>query len=307
MRLNHENPPVLTILRNISTLIPQVTCFRPVCLFQQLCMESLYSYVKDSKDGRPWTKSPLQVGLPRIPRPGSRAHVEILRQWLQRCDKYHTDCNSLAKSRGAIPSRLIDVGPQDSSEVRLYETCVQDSMPYLALSHRWGSQPHFCTSPENLQDHKKGISLDLLPPTFRHAVQITRRLGFQYLWIDSICIVQGPKGDFNTMAKRMEDVFSRAYCVLAACSSQGQRDGFLWPREQRVHRAAPCGDREDPVYLCEFVDNFQSDVLESPLSKRAWVFQERALARRTIFFTERQTYWECGDGIQCETLTKLQK
>lgn len=180
-------------------------------------------------------------------------------------------------------------------------------MPYLALSHRWGSPPHFCTSPDNLRDHKIGISLDLLPATFRHAVHITRKLGFQYLWIDSICIVQGPEGDFNKMAKRMEDIFSQAYCILAACSAEGQRDGFLQQRQQRVHHAVRCRDRESPVYLCEFIDNFQSDVLDSPLSKRAWVFQERALARRTIFFTKSQTYWECGDGIQCETLTKLQK
>lgn len=155
--------------------------------------------------------------------------------------------------------------------------------------------------------HKKGIGLEMLPATFRHAIQITRDLGFQYLWIDSICIIQGPDGDFNEMAKRMEDVFSRAYCVLAASSAKGQTDGFLRPREQRSYHAIPCKGRDSPVYLCEFVDNFQEDVLESHLNQRAWVLQERALARRTIFFTDRQTYWECGDGIQCETLTKLKK
>lgn len=249
----------------------------------------------------------LQIGLPQLPIAGSQAHVEILRQWLQACDKDHIDCISTRRSVRVIPKRLIDVGTEHATHVRLYETCPQDQMPYLALSHPWGNPPHFCTRPENLSEHKTGISLEILPATFRHAVQITRQLGLQYLWIDSICIIQGPNGDFNEVAKHMEDVFSQAYCVLAASSAKGQADGFLKPRQQRVFHAVPCSDGGGPIYVCEFADNFQSDVLDSRLNQRAWVFQERALARRTIFFTDRQTYWECGDGIQCETLTKVQK
>ncbi|KAG6359198.1 hypothetical protein INS49_012718 [Diaporthe citri] len=34
---------------------------------------------------------------------------------------------------------------------------------------------------------------------------------------------------------------------------------------------------------------------------------ERALARRTIFFTEKQTYWECGTGVRCETAMNMNK
>ena len=34
------------------------------------------------------------------------------------------------------------------------------------------------------------------------------------------------------------------------------------------------------------------------------MLQERALARRTIYFAERQTYWECGGGVRSEALTK---
>jgi hypothetical protein len=35
--------------------------------------------------------------------------------------------------------------------------------------------------------------------------------------------------------------------------------------------------------------------------------QERALSRRTMHFTETQTYWECGEGVWCETFTKTKK
>ena len=66
-------------------------------------------------------------------------------------------------------------------------------------------------------------------------------------------------------------------------------------------------DNQPPLYITPFIDDFNKDVVESKLSKRGWVMQERLLAHRTIYFTETQTYWECGEGIRCETLTKADK
>lgn len=307
LRLNHELPPILTILRYTSESFSVKVEARHGAWSSILSLLSLTHILEDPQNAPSTGAAHSQVGLPRLPTPGSCAHINILRHWLQACDKGHRDCVPTGQPTHYVPTRLIDVGSEGFPTVKLYETLPQDSMRYLALSHPWGSPPHFCTCPKNLNDHKIGISLELLPNTFRHAIQITRKLGLQYLWIDSICIIQGPEGDFNKMAKRMEDVFSQAYCVLAASSAKGQTDGFLKPRRQRIHHVVPCGDKNVPAYLCEFMDDFQSDVLEGPLSQRAWAFQERALARRTIFFTDTQTYWECGDGIQCETLTKLEK
>lgn len=111
-----------------------------------------------------------------------------------------------------------------------------DRFSYIALSHPWGNielHKPFITLPENLQNFKDGIQFDELPNTFKHAVQTTRELGQRYLWIDSLCIVQGPKGDFNEQAKCMEEVFSSAYCVIAATRAQHQHDGFLGVRPER--------------------------------------------------------------------------
>ncbi|KAK7734705.1 hypothetical protein SLS53_007810 [Cytospora paraplurivora] len=150
-----------------------------------------------------------------------------------------------------------------------------------------------------------GIVFANLPTTFQHAVAATRGLGVQYLWIDSLCIIQGPDGDFQNEAKRMEDVFSQADCVLAASSATGQWDGFLTPREARNYLTIQQNDRPT-VYLCDYIDDFSKHVRGSYLNQRGWVLQERALARRTIYFTSKQTYWECGEGVRCETMTKMQ-
>jgi hypothetical protein len=61
------------------------------------------------------------------------------------------------------------------------------------------------------------------------------------------------------------------------------------------------------VYVCESIDNFKEHVLDGALNRRGWVLQEHALARRTVFFTTHQTYFECGRGVRCETMTKMSK
>lgn len=180
-------------------------------------------------------------------------------------------------------------------------------MKYLALSHPWGVQtPYFCTYRTNYEDHLKRIDFEKLPSTFQNAITMSRALGVQHLWIDSICIIQGEDGDFNEESKNMEDVFSSAYCVLAASSANGQYDGFLKPREARKFLTI-VRDGLPPTHVCRFIDDFGKHVIEGDLNKRGWVLQERALARRTIYFTSKQAYWECGDGVRCETLTKMHK
>lgn len=247
----------------------------------------------------------IQIGFPELPSVASQAHFDILRQWLRHCDANHPNCPPPKAS--PLPTRLIVLGDTNEPTIRIYETQPTDSLQYVALSHPWGPDrsKHFCTYRHNLEEYKKQILVNKLPATFQNAVQATRELGLKYLWIDSICIIQGADGDFEEEAKRMEEVFSSAYCVLAASSTVGQEDGFLNNREDNPY--VTLDNNGFPLYICEFRDDFNSHVLEGPLSKRGWVLQERALARRTIFFTDKQTYWECGDGVRCETMTKMKK
>ncbi|KAK0726255.1 heterokaryon incompatibility protein-domain-containing protein [Apiosordaria backusii] len=257
----------------------------------------------------------IQIGFPQLPLPASSTHFAILSQWLSDCDKNHRGCAPLKTY--PPPTRLIDLGsPGAPSPVaRLIETKASETFRYIALSHPWGQGHSFCTFPHNLAKHKRAILAhsSSFPDTFRDAITATRALGIRYLWIDSICIIQGPDGDFDKEAKRMEDVFSAAYCVIAASSARGQSDGFLKTRKERQFLHLPTsspaltrnGTDNGSLYICRFIDNFSDHVLNGPLSQRGWVLQERALARRTIYFTDWQTYWECGCGVRCETLTKI--
>lgn len=266
-----------------------------------------------SSNGHP---EDIQLGLPALPRIDSPAYYTILRGWLEDCEK-HTKCfpDSLRPMSSRLPTRLIDVGQNNStnvllSDTRLWGPCQADGLKYIALSHPWGDvkyHTHFSTTTKNIDNRlERGIVYDELPATFKDAVKVTRELGIRYLWIDSLCIVQGDDGDFKDEAKHMESVFSSAHCVIAASRASGTSAGFLKKRPDRKFVKFQ-DSLKNPFFICEAIDDFQHDVIDGALNKRGWVLQERALARRTIYFAETQTYWECGDGIRCETLTKMTK
>ncbi|KAF4952468.1 hypothetical protein FGADI_6702 [Fusarium gaditjirri] len=289
------------------------------------------------------TPSPTQIGRPRLPAsPREAEHFRLIKQWLEVCDENHDACKRVSLPKETVPrhitvyemdsvesvvsrdlqsrkstqlpTRLLEVGTQDSPKIRLCNTQTENipvQVKYIALSHPWGeatvTNPHFCTTTSNVVAYSNEIKFEALPHTFKDAVCTTRALGVEYLWIDSLCIIQGPGGDFETESSRMEQVFSSAYCVIAASSALGQFDGFLKDRTQSSENdyVAFSHERNAPFYVCCFLDDFNNDVLEGSMNKRGWVLQERALARRTIYFTDKQTYFECGDGVRCETLTKM--
>ncbi|KAJ0128463.1 Uncharacterized protein HZ326_28438 [Fusarium oxysporum f. sp. albedinis] len=226
-----------------------------------------------------------------------RPYSLLLRKWLWDCDQNHIQCERPQRKQIFWPKRVIFVG--DSNKLVLVEDQLHGE-DYLVLSHCWGrptveEKKLFCTTRENYKGRlHKSFSYDELPRTFQDAVRVTRLLGKQYLWIDAICIIQGPDGDWETEARTMEDIFASAYCTIAASSAGGWGDGFLQP-DLDSHHIGMQGIPSTPICACDF----ERDVDERPLVKRAWVLQERVLSRRIIHFAATHTYWECGKGVRC--------
>lgn len=249
----------------------------------------------------------IQTGFSKLPEVGSDAHFKVLREWIRNCDSTH-DC--VPERVDFVPTRLLQIGGLKDDVVRLLETGNRLPQPkkYAALSHRWGTPEHeemFCTTKARIEGLKSGVKASDLPKTFGDAVSVAQALGLDYLWIDSVCIIQDDSHDWAVESKLMEKVFSSAYCTLAASCASGMDDGFLKKRPER--RCIPMTLGNATYYACETIDDFHAHVDQSELSQRGWVLQERALSRRTIYFVEGQSYWECGGGVRCETMTKMRK
>ena len=208
-----------------------------------------------------------------------------------------------------MPTRLIEVGEKVGQPVRLVDSASIKPSRYVALSHCWGpleDNEKFCTSNQNIEQLKKCIDVQSLPRTFRDTVTITRGIGIKYIWIDSLCIIQDDEDDWERESGRMERVFSGAYCTIGASSASSSREGFLEFRSPRSCVQLQT-QSAGTLYVCPAIDDFHRHVELGQLNRRGWVLQERALSRRSIYFTSTQVYWECGKGVQCETLASLQK
>ncbi|KAL8914317.1 MAG: hypothetical protein Q9171_001037 [Xanthocarpia ochracea] len=152
---------------------------------------------------------------------------------------------------------------------------------------------------QNISALKRRISVNELPQTFRDMILISRSLQIQYIWIDSLCIVQDDKEDWKTEAAKMWQVYSNAYVNIAATSSSNSSQGLF--RQRGTLTTHPCiadvreGHPFMPAgkYHCYDDAEWANQVSRAPLNKRAWVQQEWLLSDRVIHFARDQVFWEC--------------
>jgi hypothetical protein len=108
-----------------------------------------------------------------------------------------------------MPLRVLDVAPPTAgtADVRLVETTPDQRDAYLCLSHCWGSQVQpIRTCIDTTAKRKQRIAFESMPKTLQDAVNIVRRLGFRYLWIDSLYIVQDDVEDWSLHTSLMADI-----------------------------------------------------------------------------------------------------
>lgn len=118
--------------------------------------------------------------------PLSDGGIERIKQLVDYCVQSHGDCEKPLTS--LLPRRVVYI-PDDGSNPRLYIT-KGGKHDYIALSHCWGKTQLLTTEASTIKQRQKGIKWDDLPKTFKDAIRVARILKIQYIWIDSLCILQ---------------------------------------------------------------------------------------------------------------------
>jgi hypothetical protein len=126
---------------------------------------------------------------------GSKASIERMKLWMTICQKAHPSCNRIHESdRGDVsPKRILDVEPPGACSGKLVPGGRRGQ--YSTLSHCWGAPQPITTTKATTSDRERGIPNAQLPQTYRDAVHVCRELEIQYLWIDSLCIIQDSDED----------------------------------------------------------------------------------------------------------------
>ncbi|KAM7185866.1 HET domain containing protein [Naviculisporaceae sp. PSN 640] len=249
--------------------------------------------------------------------------TELIASWVAECKGTHS-CQ--LPGPPTFPTRILDIG---DGQVRLEMPSDHEDFviePYVALSHCWGKSHLPRTTASTIDEYKSSVPWDVLSQTFRDAITLSRALGYRYIWIDSLCIIQDSDSDWRSEAAKMASVYSDAELVISAARSKDGTGGLFAERSppyivDRASRPVNSGhiiftDPTDDGELIEYyrrdaVRHAQWDAMElvssncdhiNPLLNRAWAFQERILATRIVHFAEHELIFECRQQQRCECM-----
>jgi len=227
--------------------------------------------------------------------------VDQLKRWIHTCKKNHAKTCESDWWRGgeALPNtvRIVDV-------VRMAIVPVPPSCRFVALSYVWGGPgDEYWTTQANLKPRSipGGLDASMLPSVISDSILLVRQLGEQYLWIDSLCIMQDDPGDKAVQIGVMELIYGSSEFTIFAAAGTSSRDplpgvcpGTRDPQQhitkiQGLHLALPLPDAK-------------SIITNSTWNERGWTYQEAMLSRRRVFFTTQQVYFECKKEVRSEEM-----
>jgi hypothetical protein len=261
----------------------------------------------------------LILGLPKLWPAIGNAHllkdatsttsIQVILGWFNQCLAEHPLCQTRIQN---LPTRVLHVG-DERQEPHLYETR-KEKAQYAALSHCWGDLQgvRLTTTRKVLEDRKKSIPINTLPKSFFDAVLLTRALGIEYLWIDSLCIIQDDEDDWARESAHMAEVYQNAALTISADGAANGSQGLFEPSinrsiEETILRPRRHSADSTPVYVRETTLATSGDHIhhirgmnDEPLRCRGWALQEWLLSTKIVHFTRGEILWECGEIQHCE-------
>ncbi|KAJ9605632.1 hypothetical protein H2200_009481 [Cladophialophora chaetospira] len=227
--------------------------------------------------------------------------INTARKWVSECSTSHRTCRKYASGARprSPPKRFIHLGDDC---INLTET-QGHPVEYLALSYCWGPVPHFQPTRPNLPTFLRTLPTTELPLTIQDAIEVTQRLGYRYLWVDALCIVQDDPADKAEETSRMHNIYQGASLTLCAASAEGVNEGF-WrqsdagPRATKFTFCLPSG-QTGRISIVTLLTPASLEE-DQPWIDRGWTLQESLLSPRLLLFCNKKIVWRCRDN-DCKT------
>lgn len=167
---------------------------------------------------------------------------------------------------------------------------------YLALSYTWGIQQTYVTTINTIKDKLHALDTALLPKTIIEAITVTRRLGFRYLWVDSLCIIQDSKEDKRHEISQMRLIFQHATLTIAAGKASSVTEGLLTKPDLQWFMAPfkipfRCSGSRDGTVSVGHTAYYER--FKDPWNSRAWTLEEQILSPRVLLYSYDGLRWLC--------------
>lgn len=217
------------------------------------------------------------------------------------CNACHKDCAPVEHRE--MPTRVIDLGHTGQQTPYILETKGRLGK-YLALSYCWGDgvKHQVKLKKATYTAMLQGFDESPLTTSHKEALQIARELGFQFVWIDALCIIQDDAADWENESSRMTECYRNANLTLVAGRSANSSRGFIGTtstpsmeplRFEYTHEMHP-GQKS---YWCICLPR---NIDTGPVEERAWCFQEDILSRRSLIFGVDQLFIRCQERLYHE-------
>ncbi|SCV34310.1 related to protein TOL [Fusarium fujikuroi] len=230
--------------------------------------------------------------------------IDKIKAWMEVCETEHDHCPG--RQSTALPKRVLKIADDDFSLYISQKGDVQtEDQRYVALSYRWGNDLPLKLTKDTMGDFIKGHPISNLPETLQDAVRISRNLGFRFIWIDALCIVQDDESDWVEQSALMADIYRYSSLNLCAADSAGCGSGMVQmaaPHLMEITAAttqsADTGSRETVVLVGGPISFAIIDWRSCGLLSRGWVFQEGLCSPRGLYVSRRHgLFWDCGTVI----------
>ncbi|CAG8975800.1 hypothetical protein HYALB_00008241 [Hymenoscyphus albidus] len=241
----------------------------------------------------------------------AEAYQKRLDQVLEQPFFSHQFCSAAIST--PLPSRILELGaPGETHDVRL-KVNAGISERYATLSHCWGESQPLKLTRSTFEEFRTGIAFESLPRTFQDAVTAAQSLELKYLSIDSLCIVQDSKEDWEEQCTAMRQIYKYSFVTLAALGASDCNAGFLRSRSLPLkvdfqlsdgasvflsHHGCADYPYDGPPNRQDYMRSDKRDyrpLTEQNLRlfKRAWILQERLLSSRVLYLSTSRMYLEC--------------
>jgi hypothetical protein len=179
----------------------------------------------------------------------------------------------------------------------------------------WGDpkKEHLQLKHGNITNFQEDIPYHKLSSIYKEAIRTTLALGYRYLWIDSLCIIQDSNSDWEHEANLMATVYGNAACNLAFVFADGTSTPRSDPREWSPVVLKAATPTEPGLYVQQSTSllraTYQNNEVHDwliqrhwPLFGRAWTFQEYLLCPRTLLLGHKNLMWQCSAFFYDELL-----
>lgn len=239
-----------------------------------------------------------------------------MRAQLNKCSQEHEKCS---QDSLFLPTRVLDLGSSATIQnIRIFEPPSGTPGKYIALSYCWGDGNGLKTLRSNLYELLRAVEEDELPATIRDAVELTRCLGVQYLWVDALCIIQDDTQDWLHESAQMSTVYAQAFLTISASSVDSSRFSFLHQSRGNIEAFFPVQEDSTSSQHQESANDESATMvgvrrapysgfhqwpargIVDPSMCRAWTMQEYMLSTRVVSFSTDELQWTCRTLRACE-------